>query len=76
MNNQPFDVGRDDVVKLLATIRALSGYLEGVLDDGVPRRLPKRASVDAVSADMEWWEERRYAIKDADEVLKDWEGRV
>lgn len=76
MNNDQLDVGRDDVVKLLGIIRSLSGYLEGVLDDGVPRRLPRRASVDAVSADMEWWEERRYAINDAEEVLKEWEGRV
>ena len=64
------DIDFDDYMAMRARLHSMIGYLEDVMEHGLPKPLPKRASVDSQSAQMEWWEERTYAINEAKEFLK------
>ena len=64
------EIDPDDYMAMRARLHAMTFYLEDVMEHGLPKPLPRRASVDAQSAQMEWWDERTYAIKEAKELLE------
>lgn len=59
----------DDLVRMRSLLIGLTGYFKDVMENGIPKRLTKRASADAVSADMEWHECRWHEIREAEAFL-------
>ena len=63
----------DDLVRMRSLLVAMTGYFKEVMEDGIPKPPPKRAGVDAMSADMEWHECRWYEIREAEAFLAETE---
>lgn len=67
------DYDVDDLVRMRSLLRAMTAYLKDVMEDGIPKPPPKRAGVDAMSANMEWHECRWYEIRAAEAFLAETE---
>lgn len=63
----------DDVIRMRGLLLSVTHYLRDIMENGIPKPPPRRASVDAKSADMEWHECRWHDIKQAEEFLKETE---
>ena len=63
----------DDLVRMRSLLRGLTGYFKDVMENGIPKPPPKRAGVDAMSADMEWHECRWHEIREAESFLAETE---
>lgn len=63
----------DDLVRMRSLLRGLTGYFKDVMENGVPKPPPKRAGMDAMSADMEWHECRWHEIREAEAFLSETE---
>jgi hypothetical protein len=59
----------DDLVRMRSLLIGMTGYFKDVMENGIPKPPPRRASVDAKSADMEWHECRWYEIRKAEAFL-------
>ena len=63
----------DDLVRMRSLLIGLTGYFKDVMENGVQKPPPKRAGVDAMSADMEWHECRWHEIREAEAFLSETE---
>lgn len=64
----------DEVIHMRGLLHCLTYFFKDVLENGIPKKPPARASVDAKCADEEWHECRWALIRDAEEFLRDTEG--
>jgi|688.fasta_scaffold437967_1 hypothetical protein len=63
----------DDLVRMRSLLIGMTGYFKDVMENGMPKPPPKRAGVDAKSADMEWHECRWHEIREAESFLAETE---
>ena len=71
MNDHHFNA--DDFIRMRGLLHSMTGYFKDVMENGIPKPPPRRAGVDAMSADMEWHECRWNEIREAEQFLRDTE---
>lgn len=76
MNEKMITLTADEFLRIRAILRSVADGFKEVMEDGLPKEPPRRASMDAVSAHMEWHECRWYSIREAEDWLKETEGMV
>jgi hypothetical protein len=67
------DLSADQILRMRGLLLNITHCFKDIMEDGIPKPLSRRASRDALSADLEWHECRWSLIRDAEEFLRETE---